>query len=434
MNARKLLSSFFGVAGIKAGSIAGSFFVGAIFAQQLGPEDFGVYSFVVSLTLILSILPSSGISTFLVREVAYAKKCSGKSEVIYVARLALCVSVVAMVAVAIVYLVSFDLRKPFQSAGVNSAIILSMAFLIALLKNFSAIARGMGSLLFSVFFQEFTRWIFAIILCCVLIYVVDERIDLQSALMVFLAGLSLSVLLAGANMTVRVRQADKMSTSLNNTVRRRGWARSIALLSTIGGVQILNSNLDVMLLYMLGTSENVGIYRAAVTISGLMGVSLNVLNTIAAPQFVSYVQERDNASLEKLAQRCAMISSAASFTAMLIFIAFGRQIVVTVYGDEFFASWCPLLILGLGQLVNSIFGPVANLANMYDMEDFTAISLIFSLGLCVLLHLLLIPSLGTLGAAIATSMSLVSWNVMVWAFLLKKKRINTLFFASGILR
>ncbi|MCU4137989.1 MAG: Membrane protein involved in the export of O-antigen and teichoic acid [Thermodesulfobacteria bacterium] len=49
-------------------------------------------------------------------------------------------------------------------------------------------------------------------------------------------------------------------------------------------------------------------------------------------------------------------------------------------------------------------------------------------GINIMLNFSLIPSLGPKGAAIATAISMITWNVILWWFVRKRLGINSLAF------
>jgi O-antigen/teichoic acid export membrane protein len=70
-----------------------------------------------------------------------------------------------------------------------------------------------------------------------------------------------------------------------------------------------------------------------------------------------------------------------------------------------------LLILAGGQLINALAGSVGLLMAMTGHQVESSIVLAVSAGLNVGLNYLLIPRYGLVGAALATGISTVVWNV-----------------------
>jgi O-antigen/teichoic acid export membrane protein len=111
-----------------------------------------------------------------------------------------------------------------------------------------------------------------------------------------------------------------------------------------------------------------------------------------------------------------LIISTPIFIAILIFPSF----VLDFFGEEFTAGVAPLIILAIGQIINAICGPVMYLLNMTGKEKQARNIIIVASIINVALNLYLIPIYGLMGAAIATGVSTVVWNIMA-VFQIKKE-------------
>ena len=103
-----------------------------------------------------------------------------------------------------------------------------------------------------------------------------------------------------------------------------------------------------------------------------------------------------------------------SFLASTLLPLGSEWLLATLFGHEFGRAYWPLLLLAVGQLVNAWFGPTGMLLNMTGHEREVTRAVTVAAGMNVVLNLLLIPPFGVVGAAIATSASLVFWNIWLW--------------------
>ena len=117
----------------------------------------------------------------------------------------------------------------------------------------------------------------------------------------------------------------------------------------------------------------------------------------------------------------ALVTSSARFilvlavSAALIFIVFGSWILGAAFGPEYAKGYTILVVLVVGQLANAVFGSVVLLLNMGGHEKDTLIGVALAACANVALNLLLMPHYGGLGAAFATSITLMIWNaVLCW--------------------
>ena len=96
------------------------------------------------------------------------------------------------------------------------------------------------------------------------------------------------------------------------------------------------------------------------------------------------------------------------FILLLIFPSF----VLDCFGEEFSAGVAPLIVLATGQIINAICGPVMYILTMTGKEkkarNIIIVASVINLGL----NFYLIPIHGLMGAACATAISTVVWNVL----------------------
>ncbi|WP_018995113.1 polysaccharide biosynthesis C-terminal domain-containing protein [Thioalkalivibrio sp. ALJ2] len=76
------------------------------------------------------------------------------------------------------------------------------------------------------------------------------------------------------------------------------------------------------------------------------------------------------------------------------------------------ATW-PLAILAFGQLVNVAFGSVGMFLTMSGYERETLMGHLVALAVNAATAVALIPLLGVIGAAIAVTIGLLTWNVVL---------------------
>ena len=95
-------------------------------------------------------------------------------------------------------------------------------------------------------------------------------------------------------------------------------------------------------------------------------------------------------------------------------IWFGEDLLMALFGAEFREAALPLAILALGYLASFLFGAPGFLLNMTGHEK-TAFRIygLVAIG-NIVLNASLIPILGMIGAALATSVALVAQNLLLW--------------------
>lgn len=199
------------------------------------------------------------------------------------------------------------------------------------------------------------------------------------------------------------------------------WAKAAWPLLLVGGMGIINAQTDVFMLATMQGSSAAGVYRTASTAASLVALTLMVVNTASQPIISQLYASGDIKRLQRVITATARITLLLALPVAVIFIVFGRQILGLVFGSEFERGALCLTILCLAQLVNAAAGLVGTILNMTGFEKDTAVGRTLGALLNVALNAAFIPIWGIEGAAVATSISVVVWNL----FLIRRVRVRT---------
>jgi O-antigen/teichoic acid export membrane protein len=208
----------------------------------------------------------------------------------------------------------------------------------------------------------------------------------------------------------------------------RLWLQSVLPLAFIGGMQLINKNASIVILGFFVPADQIGIYRVAVQISILASFGLQAVNMVVAPRFASLYARGETGPLQLLVTSSARAILGFNLLVTAGAALLGRWVLGVFFGPEFVAAYAPLMILLIGQFVNSVAGSVGFLLNMTGHERETARGMAVAAALNLLLNLFLIPLWGITGAAVATATGLVTWNVLLCWAVRKRLGINSLAF------
>jgi O-antigen/teichoic acid export membrane protein len=126
-----------------------------------------------------------------------------------------------------------------------------------------------------------------------------------------------------------------------------------------------------------------------------------------------YAQDK-RAELQRTASLISVGVGAFAVPAAIAAVIWG-QTILGWFGPEFTDAKNAFDILVVGQLVNALAGPVGYLLTMTGHQTQAARILGACAAANLVLNALLIPSFGGTGAAVATSVSMIAWNVsMAW--------------------
>lgn len=168
---------------------------------------------------------------------------------------------------------------------------------------------------------------------------------------------------------------------------------------------------DIILLGVLASAEQVGIYRAVSQTAFVIPLFLKAINTIFAPMIARQFEARElgrMASTFQMATRWSLLLTLPVFVVMLVV----PEDLLHMFGREFEAGALALVVLATGQLVNAASGGVDHMLMMSGRQyQKMAGDVAFGL-LNVVLNLLFIPRWGIEGAAFATGISIAGLSLL----------------------
>lgn len=192
---------------------------------------------------------------------------------------------------------------------------------------------------------------------------------------------------------------------------------ALPLLLTQGFLIVLRQT-DILMIGAGVGPEAVATYSVATKTAVWVSLVLQSVNAVVAPAFAALYTQGDREGLQRLVSTVAHWIFWPSLTIALCLIAFARP-VLGVFGPEFVAARWELTILALGQLVNAGAGSVGYLMMMTGHQNQSTYIFGVSAFANVVLNALLIPILGTIGAAIATAITMALWNIWLHVLVVK---------------
>lgn len=187
----------------------------------------------------------------------------------------------------------------------------------------------------------------------------------------------------------------------------------------ITGMEVVSSNTDIIMLGALGTFSDVGIFSVAVKLALLSSFFLIVVNSAIAPKIALLFKEFKIPEIRLMIQSVSKGLFIIGGLSILLFLLFGK-VLLRFWGPEFQDGFLILLILALGQLSNLTTGCAGMLLVMCGFEKIHGFISFFAVILNIILNFIFITNHGALGAAVATSLTLVILN-SIKLFMAKSK-------------
>ena len=404
--------------GLRIVSTGLTFVTSLVLTHLLGTRGYGTYATALEWLTFLTVPTALGMDRFMVREIAIFR-AQGKWDKLYGflrwGNLAV-LSFSLIVAGVGALFVTYTIRD-------RDALRLSLYFILAALPLMSlttlrqAAMRGFDHIVGGQWPELVLRPLLIIALS-VTAWVLLPRFSVQFSAPWAVGALCTATLIAfsvGAYLLARVlRGAPVASPSYE-----RSWLKTALPFMLISGMYVLNARTSILMLTALGTPTEVGLYQIASRGADFIAMVLLAVNTAFAPLLARLYAQNKQRQLESAVARSTRTITLVSLPIALAFIFLGG-IFLSLYPSDFSAARTTLTILSIGQLINAATGTVAMLLNMTGHERDTALVVGMSAVANIALNLLLIPRLGLEGAAIATALGTLAWNVLLSYFVYKR--------------
>jgi O-antigen/teichoic acid export membrane protein len=220
----------------------------------------------------------------------------------------------------------------------------------------------------------------------------------------------------------------KMATANYKT---REWLMFAVPMLMIVGTHVIMNNSDVIMVGYIKSPAQAGIYSAAARVAALVSVSLVFVNMVLTPYISEYYYNERRRDLQHLVSVSARIVTLFAVPIFVILTIYGKHI-LGLFGSEFKDGYYSLLILSAGQLVNALSGSVGYIMILTGKQKQAA----YVLGVCatlnIILNFLLIPNYGIEGAALATALILIFWNVTLAIYIKRAINLSSTIFLSSV--
>jgi O-antigen/teichoic acid export membrane protein len=388
---------------------------GILLARHLGPEDYGRYTFIMSMVVIGAIPAISGLPKLLIREIAkykyeerigYIKGISNWSS-IYIA-------IVSFVVIILFYiLISVNVISEEIARGM--VIALWIIPIKSWLTRQAAIINGLDRAALSSLPLQIVMPIFSLVFLIVLVvkYNSTDWVDIIYAqLLAFLLATIFSVV-------ILKKSFPKESINSSPEYEIKLWHNSLFPFTLMFIMSGFSKELATVFLGVFSEEEYIGFFKVASQGVILISIGLQAVNSVTAPKIAKTFKKGDLVETQNILSQSVRYSVMLSLPFFILFFFFGGDILVMLFGAAYKEAYIPLMILCIGQLFNVCIGSVGLVLNMTGNERHTLRSLFISLSTSIFLFYLLIPKFDAVGAALSVSISLVLWNILM-AFSVRK--------------
>ena len=399
-------------------SLTVSFFMIAIVARYLGPENLGKLSYAQSFVAIFSVFASLGINQILLRDlVSHPDK---ENEILGTAFLIKIIfgSITTLVTAAVAFFTNTDTTLAFL------ILILSLSFILEPFGLTSTVFNARVKAKYTVITQ---------IIISVILPLIKLIIIFFGKGIIFFAFIIVFEVLMNAILSfffyIKIFRHNPLKWKINFEYGKDLIKSSLPMLfAGISGY--LFSRIDqVMLLHMLGPTS-VGLYQGAVQVTDMLaGFIPGIIIASLVPALINAKNSNLDSYFNRLKQLIIFIFL-LSVTIISLIVLLAPWIVGILYGNDFNDSVSILYIYVWSSLLYMI---VVILQQHLINENKTDIFLFLSVSTAfinIILNLLFIPIFGTKGAALTTIISLIAYLILPLFIQSTRKDYRKLFFGD----
>lgn len=415
--------------GMKGANMLIGLATAVLLARSMGANEYGTYAYVYTVVILIAVPTSLGFPQLIVRETARAhvQEQWGLMRGLWRWTTGV-VWLVSFVVIGMVGLVLY--LRPEVVGGARASVLfygLGLMPLIALGNIRGAALRGLRKIVVGQMPETILRP-GLLLLFATLVLISQGTVAMSAEAAMCLHAVAAAIAFAIGAFLLRKYRPPQVSPGSIPVYRSREWLRATVPLALISSMQLIHHHADLLMLGVYRDSADVGVYKVVVTGASIVVFGLQAVNMVVAPYFARLYTSGDMPRLQKLVTHSSRAILALAVPVVIAFLFFGGQILTIVFGEEYRVGFRALAILACGQLVNAGVGSVGALLNMTGHEHDTMRATALAVVINVVLNLMLIPHFGIDGAAFATTVSLIVWNMLLWRRVRQRLGIDTMAF------
>ncbi len=186
---------------------------------------------------------------------------------------------------------------------------------------------------------------------------------------------------------------------------------------------LLLSQIDIVLLKIFSTDENIAYYAVALQLSALVVFVLNAVSANIMAQVANDYKHLSHEDFQHKITGYTRIVFSLSMLGMLALVIGGYWI-TQLYGEAYTQAYYLFCILMIGQSINILCGSVFTILNMAGFEKITCRVFYIALSINIVLGIWFIFYWHAYGVAIASSIAMAFWNIYLLVIVVKRLRIN----------
>jgi O-antigen/teichoic acid export membrane protein len=386
-----------------------------VIARYLGPADYGLLSLGIMLLNIGVLISVIGLNEGIVRNIAYynGKKDKKRVKGTFLAAFKISMSLSILISITFLFfsdkisIYFFHNTKLIPILSIFSLIIPLYTLLIMATNAILAFKKPEYNIISRTFGRELTN----LLLALVIVFFGGTVLDISMIYLISMAvGAILGISLLEYKVFPFIRSRFTAKYEYKNLL-----LFSVPLFFSGIFIEIMLWS-DTFFLGLFKSSYEIGIYNVALPLAASLGIFLTAFSQIFYPIMSELHAKKKYDELNNNYSIVLKWIFMLSLPVVLIVLMFPERILSILFGEKYIAGSTALMILISAYFIDVITGPAVRILMTFKRTKLIfKINVIISI-LNVFLNILLIPTYGINGAAIATGISIVLRELIILSF------------------
>lgn len=189
------------------------------------------------------------------------------------------------------------------------------------------------------------------------------------------------------------------------------WLRLMPVMGLLSASTTVIRNTDTVMLGAMTGPTAAGLYGPVSRLVDVVGFGLVVIGGVLAPMIARLHAQAQPEELARLVRLASLAMFGLALPPAVVMLV-GPRWTLGLFGAEYEAGALALRILTVAQLSNALAGPAGFLLSMTGHAKLAGKIVAVVAAANILLNAALIPRFGVAGAAVATGVSVIGWNIV----------------------
>jgi O-antigen/teichoic acid export membrane protein len=398
------------------------YFIAVFISKYYGADAYGRYSIIKSLILVLIILSTLGLNTLTIKLSAnknHYNKGVFKSD--YLKRSYIIILISSLFVSSVIFFLKNEIALIiFKDIELEKYLVVFPFLLIAaiFLNYNSNLFKGQGRVLLFAIISSFLNNF--LLLCSIIVVYHFYSKDELFLIITFFISVLISFLVS-----LYYVFPLKYTKTISKISTKNLLSFGLPMMISSSMIYIVFS-IDILMLGIFETSENVGIYRIVTQVASINTIFVIALGTVIGPKISKFYSENREDELKKIIVKSSKMVFYITLPILLGILMFSNKILM-FFGTEYLKGYSSLILLSLCQFLFAISGFVDFIFNMTGRQKIfgkiTTISALVNL----VLNLILIPKYGIFGAAMSTGFSILLTNLIAIIYIKKHLKFLSIY-------